>query len=149
MKFEHRIEVQAPPSKVAPFLDDIEKAAKCVPGVEELKPLDDGWYEGRVGVRIGPFGMHFSGKARMEKPEPELWRMHGEGHDRRVGSGVKAAVDSRINEVKPGTTEILINADVNFSGRLAELGQPLIKRKADSMVQEFARNLRRELEREG
>ena len=146
MKFEHRIEVEASPEKVGPFLDDIEKAAGCVPGVEELKPQDDGRYEGRVGIRIGPYGMHFTGKARMEKPEDDLWRMHGEGHDRRVGSGVKAAVDTRINEVKPGTTAILINADVNFSGRLAELGQPLIKRKADSMVQEFARNLRKALE---
>jgi len=36
-------------------------------------------------------------------------------------------------------------ADVQFSGRLAELGQPLIKRKADSFVQEFAQNLRKAL----
>ncbi len=148
MKFEHKITVEATPEKVGAFLDDIEKAAACVPGLEEIKPLDDDWYEGRVGIRIGPFGMHFNGKARMEKPTPGLWRMHGEGHDRRVGSGVKAAVDTTMNELKPGTTELNINADVNFSGRLAELGQPLIKRKADSMVQDFAKNLRKALEEE-
>ena len=28
-----------------------------------------------------------------------------------------------------------------FSGRLSELGQPLIRRKADAMLQDFAKNL--------
>ena len=53
-----------------------------------------------------------------------------------------ANVEARLNEITPTQTEIEIIADVNFAGRLAELGQPLIKRKSDSFVGDFAKNLR-------
>ena len=141
MKFEHRVTVSAPAAKVQAFLDDIEKAAMCVPGVEEVRPLEDGWYEGRVGVKLGPLGMKFAGKAKLDKDSDGTWKMHGEGRDRRVGAGVNAQVVAHLNETAPGTTEVLINADVNFSGRLAELGQPLIRKKSDQMVADFAKNL--------
>jgi uncharacterized protein len=145
MKFEHRVVVEATADKVQAFLDDIEKAAKCVPGVEEVTPLEDGWYEGKVGIKLGPLGMKFAGKAKLDKDADGTWKMHGEGRDRRVGAGVNADVVAHLNEATPGTTEVLINADVNFSGRLAELGQPLIRKKSDAMVAEFARNLQNAL----
>jgi carbon monoxide dehydrogenase subunit G len=145
MKFEHRVVVEATADKVQAFLDDIEKAAKCVPGVEEVTPLEDGWYEGKVGIRLGPLGMKFAGKAKLDKDADGTWKMHGEGRDRRVGAGVNADVVAHLNETTPGTTEVLINADVNFSGRLAELGQPLIRKKSDAMVADFAKNLQNAL----
>ena len=145
MKFEHKVVVDATADKVQAFLDDIEKAAKCVPGVEEVTPLEDGWYEGKVGIRFGPLGMKFAGKAKLDKDDDGTWKMHGEGRDRRVGAGVNADVVAHLNETSPGTTEVLINADVNFSGRLAELGQPLIRKKSDQMVADFAKNLQNAL----
>ena len=41
------------------------------------------------------------------------------------------------------TASGVTGADVSFSGRLGQLGQPLIKKKADDMVQEFAEGLKR------
>ena len=145
MKFEHKVVVDATADKVQAFLDDIEKAAKCVPGVEDVTPLEDGWYEGKVGIRFGPLGMKFAGKAKLDKDADGTWKMHGEGRDRRVGAGVNADVVAHLNETSPGTTEVLIDADVNFSGRLAELGQPLIRKKSDQMVADFAKNLQKAL----
>jgi carbon monoxide dehydrogenase subunit G len=148
MKFEHKVVVEATADRVQAFLDDIQKAAKCVPGVEEVTPLEDGWYEGRVGIKFGPLGMKFSGKAKLEKEPDGTWKMHGEGRDRRIGAGVNADVIAHLTETTPGTTEVLVNADLNFSGRLAEMGQPLIRKKSDSMVAEFARNLQQALKNE-
>lgn len=148
MKFEHRVVVEGTADKVQAFLDDIQKSAKCVPGVEEVTPLEDGWYEGRVGIKFGPLGMKFSGKAKLEKEPDGTWKMHGEGRDRRIGAGVNADVVAHLTETTPGTTEVLINADLNFSGRLAEMGQPLIRKKSDSMVAEFAKNLQKALKDE-
>ena len=42
-------------------------------------------------------------------------------------------------------TELVIASDISFLGKLGELGQPVIRKKADSVLQEFARNLRKEL----
>ena len=44
--------------------------------------------------------------------------------------------DDRIDE-----TELEIIADTTFMGRLGELGQPLIRRKARNTMEEFSKNL--------
>jgi carbon monoxide dehydrogenase subunit G len=55
-------------------------------------------------------------------------------------------------QLKPapsGETKLLIETDTTFMGRLGELGQPVIRRKAQSTIEEFARNLSRELAARG
>ncbi len=80
---------------------------------------------------------------RVERAADGNWRVKGDGRDRRVGTSMTADVEAKLNEVGESQTEVELIADVNFAGRLAELGQPLIKRKADSFVGEFADNLRK------
>lgn len=143
MKFEHKVTIPAGRQRVRDFLDDFNKAARCVPGLEEVTEVEPGVFDGRVRVRIGPLGMNVAGRAKLEKGSDEAWRVQGEGRDRRIGAGVIANVEARLNEVDANTTDVVVLADVQFSGRLAELGQPLIKRKADSFVHEFAENLRK------
>ena len=143
MKFEHTIRVDAPKDTVDAFLGDFERAALCLPGVEAVNALGDGQYEGRIRIRVGPLGFNLGGRARPERDAAGTWLVHGEGNDRRVGAGVKATLEARLTEVDAAVTEVKVAADVQFSGKLAGLGQPLIKRKADAMVQEFAENLRR------
>ena len=148
MRFEHRIVVDAPAADVRAFLDDVPAAAACVPGVEAVAadPADPGAYDGRVRVRLGPLGFAIAGRARVERAEDGAWRLRGEGRDARAGAGVTATLEARLEPLASDRTAVGITADVQFSGRLAELGQPLIRRKADQMVQEFAENLRRAFE---
>jgi carbon monoxide dehydrogenase subunit G len=40
---------------------------------------------------------------------------------------------------------LVVTSDISFLGMLGEMGQPVIRKKADSVIQEFARNLGREL----
>jgi carbon monoxide dehydrogenase subunit G len=146
VKFDHEIVVEAPKSKVREFLDDVPRAAKCVPGLEEITPAGDDTYDGRVRVKIGPLGFNIAGRAQLLKDDdPDSWRLQGEGRDGRAGSGVKAALQANLSELAPARTQVKVSADVQFSGRLSELGQPLIKRKADAMLQDFAKNLQRAL----
>jgi carbon monoxide dehydrogenase subunit G len=145
VKFEHNVTVPASKQRVREFLDDFEKAAKCVPGLQTVTEVEPGVFDGSVRVRIGPLGINVAGRAKLEKGADEAWRVQGEGRDRRIGAGVTANVEAKLDEVDANTTAMSVIADVQFSGRLAELGQPLIKRKADSFVHEFAENLRKAL----
>ena len=53
--------------------------------------------------------------------------------DRRVGGGVKSDVEMRaVGRPKAGRTELVILSDTTFMGRLGELGQPIIRRKANT-----------------
>lgn len=147
MKFEHKIRVEAPRERVQAFLNDFEKAALCLPGVTEVKEIGGGFYEGKLRVKVGPLGFNLAGKAKPESHADGAWTVQGEGRDPRVSAGLKATLEARSVELGADATEVQVYADVQFSGALAGLGQPLIKKKADSMVQEFAENLRRAVAR--
>lgn len=146
MKIENRVIVSAPKERVRAFLEDVPAAAVCLPGVEDVREVEAGVYEGRVRVKIGPLGLTINSRGRLDRDAGEdRWRLDGEGRDTRAGAGVKAALVAVLTTVTDATTEVAIEADVQFSGRLAELGQPLIKRKASSMIEEFGENLQRAL----
>ena len=143
MKLEHTIVVDSPANDVIALFDDVPAVAGCMPGVQEVAAIEPDVYEGSIRVRLGPLGFSIAGRARLDRREDGVWRLQGEGRDARVGAGVQATLEVRLDELAPRRTEVAITADVQFSGRLAELGQPLIRRRADSMVREFAENLRR------
>ena len=129
------------------FLLDVAAAAKCVPGVVEATPEGEGRYRGTLRARVGPMSINLSGTVTMEEQEPGSGRARFlvEASDRRVGGGVKTEMLMQLTARAPTETELTIETDTTFMGRLGELGQPVIRRKAQSTIEEFARNLSREL----
>ncbi|MSQ22143.1 MAG: hypothetical protein EXR53_02380 [Dehalococcoidia bacterium] len=60
-----------------------------------------------------------------------------------MGGGARARIEALVSDAPDGQSELRINADLQLMGHLSELGQPLIKRKADGIFQEFANNLKK------
>ena len=149
MRFEQTITVPASIGRVRAFLEDVPAVATCVPGVEDVTGVEPNVYEGRFRIKVGPLGFTLAGRARVEEAEDGAWRLKGEGRDSRVGAGVSAALEARLREVSADMTEVEATADLQFSGRLGELGQPLIRRKADGLLEEFVENVRAALEARG
>lgn len=141
MKFEHTITVDAPVDAVRTFFEDVPAVAECVPGVEGTTQVEPDTYEGRLRMKVGPFSFTIAGRAKVEQDADGTWRMKGEGRDGKINAGVSAALEARLREVSATSTEVQATADLQFSGRLGELGQPLIRRKADAMLEEFTDNL--------
>jgi carbon monoxide dehydrogenase subunit G len=89
-------------------------------------------------------GFTFSGTAKViEDRKNGLWNMEAQAQDRRMGGSVHAVIAVAVTEPSPGITNLNVTADVQFMGKLGQMGQPLIKRKADSMIKEFAEGLKR------
>ena len=141
MKFEHTITVDAPIEAVRTFFEDVPAVAQCVPGIEGTTEVEPETYEGRLRMKVGPFSFIIAGRAKVEQDADGTWRMKGEGRDGKINAGVSAALEARLREVSASSTEVQATADLQFSGRLGELGQPLIRRKADAMLEEFTENL--------
>lgn len=144
MKFEHQVTIDAPREVLWSLLADVPRAARLLPGVEQVESLEDGTYRGTMRIRLGPMGFSFSGTAEVVHNEEEgRWTMNAQAQDRRVGGGVRAIIDASLTEPSAGVTDLHVSADVQFMGRLGQMGQPLIRRKADSIIQEFADGLKR------
>ncbi len=125
-------------------LDDFDQAARCFPGLEEVKQIGDGLYEGTMRLRIGPMGLTLTGTLELQRDEKEgRWRMHAQAQDRKVGGGVRANIEATLTGDEQGGTRLDVASDIQPLGRLGGLVQPIMKQKADSLLQEFVKNLQR------
>ena len=143
MKFEYDVSIDVPQERVWEILSDVITASSLMPGVQSVEQQPDGTYTGTIQIRIGPIGFNLAGSVAIsEDRNIGKWSMISQAQDPRIGGGVTSKVETTITEPSTGNTQMKVNADVQFSGRLGQLGQPLIKKKADSMIREFTENLR-------
>lgn len=143
MKLRHRATLPAPPDRVWAILMDVPRVAACVPGVESVTPEGGDRYRGRFRVQVGPVRLALDGDVELTDRDDASGRavMRANGTDARLGGGVRAVVALSL---VPGTsTDMVVDSDVQILGRIGELGQPLIKRKADEIMSAFASNLAR------
>ena len=144
MKLEQRLVVPATRDKLWGLLMDMPRLGRCFPGVEQVTRVDDQNYQGIMRVRVGPVTLNMSGTIQVLEQDNDRWHasLRLDGAERRVGGAVHAAMQMDLIELAQGDTELVITSDISFLGKLGELGQPVIRKKADSVIQEFARNLR-------
>ena len=148
MKLENSCVVPVGRDETWDYLMDVATAARCVPGVADVASDGDGCYRGTLKARVGPMSITLSGTVKVEEQNYGKGRARYlvEASDRRIGGGVKTEMLVRVNRISPAETELVIETDTTFMGRLGELGQPVIRLKAQSTIEEFAKNLARALE---
>ncbi len=146
MNFEQRCVVAAPRDWVWAFVLDIPKVAGCVPGVTKVEPDGADRYKGTLGVSMGPIKLNFEGNISVEEQDDENWRatLRSEAAERKIGGGLNAETRLSLLEHGAAETELVINTNATLLGRLGEFGQPLIRKKADDILKEFAKNLQRQ-----
>ena len=144
MLIDHHITVPAPPERVWTFMMDIPAVSRCVPGVEDIREVDPRTYSGVMNVRVGPIAVRLDGRiilAELDEAARQA-RMDLQAADKRVNGAVNAHMRMHLLPTDiPESTEVQIHTDANVMGKLGEFGQAVIRKKADQIVQEFARNL--------
>lgn len=147
MIFEQRVDIKAAVDRVWEFIGDIPAVSTCVPGVQAFVPVDDQTFEGALKVRVGPIAVTLRGRVVVvERDRPNLRsRLEVSAADERVGSTVKAKTTMTAIAQGPDTTQLHIHTDASVLGKLGEFGQPVLRRKADQVLREFAENVSREL----
>ena len=124
------------------FLMEVPKVARCVPGIESIEAVDASAYKGSLRVQVGPIRLSLQGTMTVEEQDRAAWRarMRAEANDRRVGGGIRARMSLTLAPGEGGT-RLRIETDLAILGRIGEFGQPVIKKKADALLEEFAHNL--------
>jgi carbon monoxide dehydrogenase subunit G len=145
MRFEHRVTISADRERVWDFLMQVPKVGQCVPGVTDVKPLSGDEYEGTMKVRIGPVALQLQGKLSIVERDESAGRatMSAQAADRRAGGSVNARMQMQLEPRSPSETELIVTTDANVLGKLGEFGQPVIRRKADQTMEEFASNVQK------
>ena len=140
MRFEESFTVTAPHSEVWAFLEDVDRIARCVPGVSEVEPLEDGRSRVRMTQKVGPLSATFDLRTRMKSSEPGKF-VEVES----IGRSVKGAMGelrslNRV-EIEPAgddATDVKLSAEVAVGGMLGSVGTKVMALKAKQVAKDFA-----------
>jgi carbon monoxide dehydrogenase subunit G len=125
MKVDGTKSFAAPRSVVWEVLNDPERMAKLMPGVESFDVQDDRHWNANVKVPLGMGGLRlsFSFEKTEERP-PEFARLHAKGK----GVGAMISMDTRFDLAEAGGgTEMQWEADVRIAGPVGSMGQRVIQ----------------------
>ncbi len=127
-------------------LMDPDAISSAIPGVEEFVPLEGEEYAWRAIAKVNMAAVsgRFTGQVQMSEIQPPTgYRLtvSGEGQ----GSIISGSVVMRLEEKDGGGTVLHWDAEANISGKLARIGQRLIKAAANMMSKRFFGNLARQI----
>ena len=146
MTFTQECVIAAERARLWGLLMDVPAVGRCVPGLKDVEAVEDKVYRGSLEVKVGPVRVALAGTITIEEQDRAGWRarMRAEANDRRLGGGIRARMDLALLPDESGT-RVRINTDLAVLGKIGEFGQPVIRAKADRLLDEFARNLARAL----
>ncbi len=146
MKFEHVVRLPVSAAVAWPRVTDIPEIAKCVPGVEGVTPNGPDRYRGTVRVSVGPIRLKLDGDVVVTKRDEATGEatMRLQASDKGIGGSVHADLRMTLTDNGAGS-ELRMVTEATLAGRIGDLGQPIVKRKADQVIGELARCLERTL----
>jgi carbon monoxide dehydrogenase subunit G len=142
MRLSQTTEIAAPVETVWAFLMDIPRMANCIPGMDSVEALDNDTYRGLLRVRIGPIALAFRGQIVVvgRDVSGHTLAVRGEAVDDRAAGAVKTEAKITLTAVGSGQprTRLHVESEAMIMGKIGEFGQPVIRRKADQLLSEFA-----------
>lgn len=143
MQFHQTCRIPLPREKAWDFLLNVSEVASCVPGVEKVEPIGNDTYQGVMKVGVGPIKISLAGNMKIVEADKSNYHavMAGEGADKKIGGAVNVKIGMTLNEISANETELIMDTDAQIMGKLGEFGQSVMKKKADGMMQEFAKNI--------
>ena len=147
MKLECSIDIAAPATAVWELLVDPSALAGCVPGVSDVRQVDDRTFEGGIRASIGPLDGDFAFRSVLARTEfPDHLVVELDGTDSVTHSRVTAHVEANLTAPVPTTTTLRYAATVTTRGRLAIVGEMVLRATAGAMIGQVTRCLRSRLE---
>jgi carbon monoxide dehydrogenase subunit G len=143
MKLRSEFIVSAPLEQAWQTLLDVPRVASALPGAT-IEPGGDGEYRGTMKVKIGPVSAEYAGTAQIQDVDEDAhvasFRVQGSGSQ----GTASATITSSVDEVEGGT-RVVVETDLQVTGRAAAFGRGLMEDVSERMLAEFARRLEAEI----
>jgi uncharacterized protein len=142
VRLQNEFTVAAPLERTWNTLLDVERVAACLPGAS-IEPVgEDGLYRGSIRLKAGPVSLSYSGTVRLADIDADE---HVASFDARAretkGTGTAAAtIRNRLEPAGDGT-RVVVETDLNVTGRPAQFGRGLMEDVAAKILGDFAGRL--------
>lgn len=143
MNYKGKVEIDAPASEVWEFVLDVDKFASCMAGVEDLARVDDRTFTGKMRAKVGPISGEFVFQAQIVDSEaPVRLTARVEGTDTLTKSTMTADITMNLEAKGDDQTELEYQATVDVKGRLAIIGDMVLRATGAQVIKEFFKRLR-------
>jgi len=148
MLVEGQFPVAAAPETLLAHLFDARLMASCLPGCESLEAIDEDRYRAVVVVGMAGIKARFDLEVEITAREAlDVWALT-RGAEGGQASTLRAESQVSLRPAPDGTL-VVYRSEVSLTGRLGRFALGMMKKKAQSMGDEFAENLRLKMEQLG
>ncbi len=118
-------------------LNDPDVLRRCIPGCQSLSKESDTRMVATVEIKIGPIGARFNGAVELaDINAPDSYTLIIDGQGGTVGS-VRSIAKVKLSDGGDGVTVLTYDVDAQVSGRLAQLGGPIMDATAKQLAARF------------
>jgi carbon monoxide dehydrogenase subunit G len=139
MQLQHSFTVPVRVEDAWKVLLDVETIAPCMPGAT-LGEVDGDDFTGTVKVRLGPISLTYKGKASFAEKDVAARRavIEAAGKDARGSGTAKATVTIVLTEETPASTSVVVDTDLNITGKPAQFGRGVMVDVGNKLIGQFA-----------
>jgi carbon monoxide dehydrogenase subunit G len=139
MQITNEFTIGIPPEQAYPLLLDLEQVTPCLPGAELGAEKDDGSRAVKVTVKLGPMRFVYEGSVRIAEHDDEARRavLVGQAREARGQGSAQATIAMTVEGGGAGCKVDTV-ADVELTGRAAQMGRGVVEDVAKKMIADFA-----------
>jgi uncharacterized protein len=146
MRLRNELAVGAPVERVWEMLLDVPRVARALPGATIEPEPEGGAWRGTMKVKLGPVTTEYAGTARLQDVDEDdgVAGYRVEGRELRGQGSAAATITARVTAAEDGT-RVVVETEMQVTGRQAQLGRGLMEGVAAAVLDDFAGRLEREL----
>jgi carbon monoxide dehydrogenase subunit G len=147
VKLVNEFDVAVPVERTWETLLDVPRVARALPGAAIEPESEAGAWRGTMKVKLGPVTTEYAGTARVQDVDADdrVASYRVEGREARGQGTAAATITTRLASRDGGGTRVVVETDMQVTGRQAQLGRNLMEDVAGAILGEFAARLEREL----
>jgi carbon monoxide dehydrogenase subunit G len=147
VKVQEEFIVEQAPTALWAFFEQVDRVARCVPGVEAVEVVDADNSRVRVTQAVGPMTATFDMKMRITARDPgRSMEFTAIGRSVRGAAGnVRSTNTVHLEDAEEGSTRVRLEGDVALGGMLGSVGQKVVAKQASKVTRSFAQALQLEL----
>lgn len=139
IEIKETLTVQAPIERVWAFFMDPHSVAACMPGAELKEVVDEKTFLGGVKVKVGAITTNYSGKVAFTNVDDAAHTVEMLAEGTETGGGTaKGTMSSRLTRAADGGTEIVVEASIDLTGRIMQVGRGMIQGVSHQLFQQFS-----------
>lgn len=147
IEIRETFQVAAPIDAVWRFVMDPNKVASCMPGAKLEQVIDERTFDGSIKVKVGAITTSYKGRVQLTEVDEQGHKVQMSAEGRETSGGMaKGTMHSTLQSIVGGQTEVSIEASVDLTGRIMQVGRGMIQGVSHQLFLQFVKRTKEQLE---